>query len=58
MLYCICNRPANGKMVCANNDYMTEKFRYECVNFKRKPREKWYCFECLGHGSNFIVSTI
>jgi hypothetical protein len=46
-LYCICNRPAFGKMIaCANDECMIEKFHYDCVNLKRKPRQKWYCPEC------------
>ena len=46
-VFCLCKRPAFGKMItCGNDDCMIEQFHYECVNLKRKPQKKWFCGEC------------
>lgn len=46
-IYCLCKRPAFGKMVaCGNDECMIALFHYSCVNLKRKPRDKWFCPEC------------
>ena len=46
-LFCHCNRPEFGNMICCDNGACeVEWFYYSCVNITRAPKGKWYCFDC------------
>lgn len=46
-LYCICQRPEYGKMVCCdNNQCKYIWFHYQCVGIKRAPKGNWFCPDC------------
>ena len=46
VLYCWCQEPEYGKMICCDNDFCEyEWFHYSCVGITRKPRGKWYYSE-------------
>ena len=47
-LFCVCQKPAFGKMIqCANDNCDIVKFHYACVNITRKPRSKWFYESCV-----------
>ena len=48
-LYCFCQRPSHGLMVCCGNDECQyEWFHFECVGITEAPSqdEEWFCPEC------------
>ena len=45
--YCICGKPAEGKMIgCDNKECEYEWFHLKCLNLKRIPKGDWYCPDC------------
>ena len=45
--WCICAELEYGRMIkCDNDDCPYQWFHYKCVNIRRKPRGKWFCFSC------------
>lgn len=51
VLYCLCQKPEDGKMVmCDSQTCELKWFHYSCVNLKRAPKtKKWYCPQCKVH---------
>ena len=46
-VFCSCNRPKFGKMICCENiNCKIGFFHYECVELKRRPKGTWFCSEC------------
>lgn len=46
-LYCICNKPEEGKMIACDKDGCPITwFYFKCVNITRKPKGTWYCPNC------------
>ncbi|CAC5418438.1 unnamed protein product [Mytilus coruscus] len=42
--WCLCSKPKYGRMIKCEN--LECPYHYKCVNIRRKPRGKWYCFNC------------
>jgi len=46
-LWCYCNEPSFGEMVCCENDKCTIKwFHFDCLRIRCPPKGKWYCPSC------------
>lgn len=46
--YCLCNRPAFGLMIpCGKASCKYQWFHYSCVNLTRKPKNTWFCQQCI-----------
>lgn len=54
-IYCICEYPSYGFMVCCDNDLCPiQWFHFDCVSLIKEPKGKWYCPKCRGAHSKIM----
>jgi len=42
-LWCYCNEPSFGEMVCCENKCIVKWFHFDCLKIRFAPNRKWYC---------------